>query len=137
MYFATTATMKRIVAVTFFALAVCTGGWAQAGTYAVDKNVLIHPSGDATLCALVVRPAGPQRRPAALEFTIYVDPDKDLERLEYAADRGYVGVMAYTRGKGCSPQSIVPYEWVQTVGATHPRWMRWVRRNAFTSRLLA
>jgi len=88
MYLAITATKKRIVGVAFFALAVCTGGWAQGGTYVVHKNVLIQPSDDATLCALVVRPVGPQRRPAALEFTIYVDPDKDLERVEYAADRG-------------------------------------------------
>jgi hypothetical protein len=45
---------------------------------------------------LVVHPDSGARLPAALEFTIYVDPKKNIERQEYAADRGYVGVMAYT-----------------------------------------
>jgi uncharacterized protein len=89
---------------------MCLGGSARGGAFLIQRNVLI-PTGDgATLCALIVRPAGVPRVAAALEFTIYVDPSKDLKRLEYAAGRGYAGVMAYTRGKACSPQTIVPYE---------------------------
>src|SRR5690348_16181966 len=72
----------------------------KTSNYVIDKNVVIHADDGATLCALVVRPASAQRSPTALEFTIYVDPKKDLSRLEYAAIRGYAGVMAYTRGKG-------------------------------------
>jgi len=85
----------------------------KSSNYVIDKNVVIHADDGATLCALVVRPASAQRSPTALEFTIYVDPKKDLSRLEYAAIRGYAGVMAYTRGKGeCirQTQKIVPYE---------------------------
>jgi hypothetical protein len=79
--------------------------------YLVD-HVLIHARDGAMLSALIVRPAGMHRRlPTALEFTIYVDPANDLKRLEYAADRGYAGVMAYTRGKDTSPLRIVPYEY--------------------------
>lgn len=79
--------------------------------YLID-HVLIHARDGAILSALVVRPARSDRRlPAAFEFTIYVDPANDLKRLEYAADRGYAGVMAYTRGKGESPQQIAPYEY--------------------------
>jgi uncharacterized protein len=82
----------------------------EASAYVTEQNILIPTSDGATLCALVVRPDSAARLPAALEFTIYVDPKKNLEPLEYAADRGYVGVMAYTRGKACSPQDVVPYE---------------------------
>ena len=50
------------------------------------------------------------KQPAALEFTIYADPQRDIARLHYAADRGYVGIVAYSRGKVNSPQPIAPYE---------------------------
>lgn len=81
-----------------------------AKAYVTEQNILIPTSDGATLCAMVVHPDSKARLPAALEFTIYVDPKNNLERLQYAADRGYVGVMAYTRGKACSPQDVVPYE---------------------------
>lgn len=99
-----------LAALLVLACALGTGRPAGSTNYIIAKNVAI-PTGDgATVCGLVVRPAGDAPRPAALEFTIYVDPKQDLGRLEYAADRGYVGVMAYTRGKACSPDRIVPYE---------------------------
>lgn len=102
--------MIRVGPLAFF-ISICTlGSPATATSYIVDKNVAIHTSDGATLCALVVRPAGASSLPTALEFTIYVKPENDLKRLEYAADRGYAGVLAYARGKACSPQSIAPYE---------------------------
>src|SRR5690242_21954572 len=55
---------------------------AKSSNYVIDERVVIHADDGATLCALVVRPAGAQPRPTALEFTIYVDPKKDLGRLE-------------------------------------------------------
>lgn len=77
----------------------------------LTDRVLIRAQDGAELSALVVRPADTRRRlPAALEFTIYVEPSGDLARLEYAASRGYAGVIAYTRGKDKSPEQIVPYE---------------------------
>jgi putative CocE/NonD family hydrolase len=95
-------------------LFVCAlGSPASSANYIVDRNVVIHADDGATLCALIVRPAGAGPRPTALEFTIYVDPKNDLSKLEYAASRGYAGVTAYTRGKGeCirQTQRIVPYE---------------------------
>ena len=94
-------------------LAVCvclSGPVAKSANYIIARDVPIPGSDGTTLCALVVRPAGTSRLPTALELTIYVDPANDLERLEYAADRGYAGVMAYVRGKACSPQEIAPYE---------------------------
>jgi uncharacterized protein len=108
--------MRPFIRFTFLGviLAVCTlGSPAKSANYIIDKNVVIHADDGATLCALVVRPAGVGPWPTALEFTIYVDPANDLSKLEYAASRGYAGVMAYTRGKGeCirQTQRIVPYE---------------------------
>jgi len=73
---------------------------AKSANYIIEKNVVIHADDGATLCALIVRPAGAEPKPTALEFTIYVDPKNDLKKLEYAASRGYAGVTAYTRGRG-------------------------------------
>lgn len=79
--------------------------------YIVNPRVSIHTHDGATLSAMVVlRADARSRQPAALVFTIYPDPKRDIQRLEYAADRGYVGVVAYTRGKAYSPQPAVPYE---------------------------
>ncbi len=80
--------------------------------YAIDDHVLIHLAGGATISAVIVRRAdvtAPQ--PAALQFTIYAQPKDDAERMKYAADRGYVAVTAYSRGKAYSPDAIAPYEY--------------------------
>ena len=92
------------------------GSWAASASvtrrYVVDDHVLIHTSDGATLSAVTVRRAGVTGKlPAALEFTIYADLPKDIKRMEYAADRGYEGVTAYSRGKVDSPQPIAPYEY--------------------------
>lgn len=106
--------MKKTIGAIVFGAAVCGGllGTTQtAPRYTIDDGVRIRVADGATLCAMVVRPIGTLRRPAALEFTIYVNPKQDLTRLEYAADRGYAGMMAYARGKSCSPDKIAPYEY--------------------------
>jgi len=105
--------MQRTLPILFLAFSLLIGICASAkdGAHLTEQNILIPTSDGATLCAMIVRPSNASPLPAALEFTIYVDPKKALERLEYAADRGYAGVMAYTRGKACSPQSAVPYEY--------------------------
>ncbi|HEY7887164.1 MAG TPA: CocE/NonD family hydrolase [Steroidobacteraceae bacterium] len=100
----------RVALVGWVVSACALGPAASATNYIIEKNIAIPIGDGATVCAWVVRPTGDSPRPAALEFTIYVDPQQDVTRLEYAADRGYAGVMAYTRGKACSPQTIAPYE---------------------------
>ncbi len=105
--------MRQAVGAFVLGAVVCACLLATAQTpprYIVDKDVTIHLDDGATLCAMVVRPPGAARRPAALEFTIYVSPEQDLTRLEYAAGRGYAGIMVYARGKSCSPDTIAPYE---------------------------
>jgi uncharacterized protein len=80
--------------------------------YIIDDHVLIRTRDGATICAIVVRPEHARGKlPTAFAFTIYADEKADLKQMEYAADRGYAGVWAYTRGKMYSPQAIVPYEY--------------------------
>jgi len=84
---------------------------APAASYIVDDHVLIRTPGGVTLSAVIVRRNGvAAKQPVALDFTIYANPERDVARLHYAADRGYVGIVAYTRGKVNSPQPIAPYE---------------------------
>jgi putative CocE/NonD family hydrolase len=79
--------------------------------YIIAKDVAVKLPDGGTVCALVVRPrAAAGRLPALLEFTIYADADQNLRfRARPAASRGYVGIEALTRGKGCSPDKPWPY----------------------------
>lgn len=78
--------------------------------YDIQDDVLIKTRDGALISAIVVRKKGittPQ--PVILQFTIYVR-NRDIKSLKEAADNGYVGVMAYSRGKRFSPDEIFPYE---------------------------
>jgi putative CocE/NonD family hydrolase len=76
------------------------------------QDVLIKTRDGATLSAVVAVPPMPagQKLPALLVFTIYTDPVKQRAEVEEFAGRGYAGVVANVRGKGQSPDAIVPYE---------------------------
>ncbi|WP_460984155.1 CocE/NonD family hydrolase [Spirosoma fluminis] len=80
--------------------------------YDVQDSILIKTQDGATLSAMMVRKKGvTQPLPVVFQFTIYVrDSGRDIESLKEAADNGYVGVIAYTRGKRFSPNQIYPYE---------------------------
>jgi hypothetical protein len=76
--------------------------------YTIQDNVQIKTPQGALLSALVVRPKNATNPlPALLEYTIYVYPQNDA--MECAA-HGYVGVVAYARGKRGSPDRITPFE---------------------------
>jgi putative CocE/NonD family hydrolase len=77
--------------------------------YDIDKDVRVPTRDGPTLCALVVRPKGATRLPAALNFTIYAGL-REMEKARNAAANGYIGVVADTRGKACSSGEIVPWE---------------------------
>lgn len=82
-------------------------------TYNVDDNVVITTEAGIELSMLTVMPAHMQGPlPIALNFTIYANEDrqKDIQWATKAAKRGYVGVMAYARGKHLSRSQIQPYE---------------------------
>ena len=81
----------------------------DARRYEIERDVRIKTPGGATLMALVVRPRrlqGPQ--PAALFFSIYTE-HVDQQAFVSAA-HGYIGVVAFSRGKRGSPDQVVPYE---------------------------
>jgi predicted acyl esterase len=60
-------------------------------------DVLIETRKGSQHCRLLVRPTGPQKPlPALLEYTTYLTPGFARE----AAAHGYVGVIAYARGRG-------------------------------------
>ncbi len=76
--------------------------------YASEDNIQIKTPDGVSLTAKLVRPrseSGPL--PALLEFTIH--PDAPNFAKECAA-HGYVGVIAYARGKGQNNAEIVPFQ---------------------------
>jgi putative CocE/NonD family hydrolase len=83
---------------------------AANSTYDIQDSVLIRTRDGPSISAIVVRKKGvADPQPVILQFTIYVR-DRDVNSLKMAADSGYVGVMAYTRGKRFSPEAVFPYE---------------------------
>ncbi|HWS69321.1 MAG TPA: CocE/NonD family hydrolase, partial [Steroidobacteraceae bacterium] len=79
--------------------------------YDIHDDILIKTREGATLSATVVRKKGvTQPLPTLLNFDIYTDPSAFRSIGKDAADHGYVGVTADTRGKRLSPDEVVPYE---------------------------
>jgi putative CocE/NonD family hydrolase len=75
--------------------------------YAVDNEVLIRTPDGASISAVVIRPNGSTSPlPTLLEFTIY----DSLTYAKECAAHGYVGVVAYVRGKHKNPNRVVPYQ---------------------------
>jgi uncharacterized protein len=78
--------------------------------YVIEKNVGVKTPDGATICALTMRPRSqPQRLPTLLNFTIYVDPNDNMNSARQSASNGYASVVGFTRGKACSPEKPVPY----------------------------
>ena len=108
---------------------------AATGTHDGDRryiidDVLIESPGGARLSALVVRPSdGLERLPTSLRFTIYVDP-LATQLAKVAADHGYVGVVAFARGKRFSPDPIEP--WEHEVGDTYAV-IDWISRQPWSN----
>lgn len=96
-------------------LCLILSGYARAREkqdgYIIQDSVLIRTADGATISAVVVRKKeirSPQ--PAALLFFLYANLQRSLDEAKYAADHGYVGIVADTRGKRLSPDAIEPYE---------------------------
>lgn len=81
--------------------------------YNIQDSVMIKTRDGAFISAMIVRKKGTSDpKPVILQFTIYVrDNGRDMKSLKEAADNGYVGVIAYTRGKRFSQSEIIPYEY--------------------------
>lgn len=81
-------------------------------SYIVQDSLLIKTRDGAYVSALMVRKrntSGPL--PVIFQFTIYARLT-DIRKVKLAADKGYVGVIAYTRGKRYSPTTeVLAYEY--------------------------
>ncbi|MBZ9610081.1 CocE/NonD family hydrolase [Rheinheimera maricola] len=82
--------------------------------YDVKDKILIQTRDGAEISAIVVKKKGNSLPlPTIFQFTIYVRDDKngrDINSLKKAVDNGYVGVIAYSRGKRHSSDNVFPYE---------------------------
>jgi putative CocE/NonD family hydrolase len=80
--------------------------------YDIQDSVMIKTLDGGFISAMVVRKKGiTTPKPVILQYTIYVrDKGRDIKSLKDAADRDYVGIIAYSRGKRFSPNEIFPYE---------------------------
>ena len=83
---------------------------AEADGFAVDDNVLIKMHDGGILSATVARPRDDKPLPTLFTLDIYTDPARHREAGRRIAARGYVSVIADTRGKRLSPDPIEPYE---------------------------
>ena len=92
--------------------------------YDIQPEVLITTDNGAELAVTIVRRKGDtHKRPAAFQFTIYADETAHIRTAMYAAVRGYVGVVANTRGKRSSSNQIVPWEYDGQDGADVVNWI--------------
>lgn len=83
----------------------------DARRYVLDLDVLIKTPDGAQVAAIVIRPKSAKTPlPALLGFTIYARDDWSFDEARRTAAHGYAGVVAYSRGKGRSPDVPVPYE---------------------------
>ncbi len=83
----------------------------DARRYIIERDVLVTTPDGIRISALVVRQkSGAVQKPTLFNFSIYADLPRKLSEAKRSAARGYVGVAAFTRGKGSSPDAIVPYE---------------------------
>ena len=83
----------------------------NARRYTTEKDILIKTPDGAQIAAMMVRPKSAKAPlPALLAFTIYAGDEQFFAEARKTAAYGYVGVVAYSRGKGLSPDTPAPYE---------------------------
>lgn len=81
----------------------------NAKRYIIQDSILIKTRDGAYISAIVVRKKGISKpQPTILQFTIYTGAISAVTK--DAVAHGYIGMIAFTRGKRFSPAEIVPYE---------------------------
>ena len=79
--------------------------------YDIEPDVLIKTPDGIELSATIVRKKNTSnKRPTALQFTIYANEAGQIKTATHAAAHGYVGIVANSRGKRSSSNNIVPWE---------------------------
>ncbi len=81
----------------------------DARRYHVDRDVLVRTPEGIGIAALVVRPAKAPPLPTLLQFTVYANDEVARGDAKTMAAHGYVGAVAYSRGKGRSPDANAPF----------------------------
>lgn len=82
----------------------------SSANYVISDSILIRARDGAQISALMVRKKGvTEKQTTILVFTIYAR-HTDIKKAKEAADKGYTGVVAFTRGKRYSPDEPIPYE---------------------------
>ncbi len=77
--------------------------------YIIEDKLIKSWDGALINTVIVLKRGVNTPQPAVLQYTIYADSSNWTRIVEPAA-YGYAGIIAYTRGKGRSPEKIVPYE---------------------------
>lgn len=80
--------------------------------YNIQDSIFVRTRDGAILSLMMVSKKGDTNpKPVILQSTIYVrDTGRDINSLKKSVDNGYVGVIAYARGKRFSSNEIFPYE---------------------------
>jgi putative CocE/NonD family hydrolase len=78
--------------------------------FVIRKERIITRDGSTVQAVVVYKKGDRMPLPAVFVFNIYADEPFDLSFAKRYAVKGYVGVVANTRGKGASPQDIEPFE---------------------------
>lgn len=104
--------MRKIFSLLLLCLVFCKVASAQnkTGNAYIRDSILLKTRYGASVTVMIARKKGvTQKLPTILQFTIYARRTDSL-KIQEAADRGYVGVMAYSRGKWNSPGDVLAYE---------------------------
>jgi putative CocE/NonD family hydrolase len=96
--------------------------------YIIEQIPLTTPNAG-SVCALIVRQRATVAQPTLLEFTIYADPQVLLSEARRTASSGFVGVEGMTRGKGCSPDAPIAYQYD---GADAAALIDWISRQSWS-----
>ena len=93
--------------------------------FLIDDHVLVATADGSKIAAMIVRPrdTGAAKLTALLNFTIYARDDWSRSDAVKMAAHGYAGVVAYTRGKGRSPDAVIPYVHDGEDAATVIEWL--------------
>jgi putative CocE/NonD family hydrolase len=78
--------------------------------YLIKEEVIVSARDGAEISVITARKRDAAPMPAVLEFTIYADASNVNDAL-LAASKGYAGVVATSRGKRLSKDTIAPYKY--------------------------
>ncbi len=83
---------------------------AEEKTYVTERVMIKTRDGSEVQAVIVRKRELKEKLPAIFVFNIYADSVEDLTEARLYANANYAGIVANTRGKGNSPQSIEPFE---------------------------